>query len=175
MRIIDHLLAELAMESETTRRFLESLPADQVGFKPHEKSMTSGQLAMHVATIPGQMADMIMVDVFSMPEGDFQHEQPTREEILEAFDQSLAHARELLGTFDDEKLMSTWTLEMGGKPLASLPRITFVRYWILNHLYHHRGQFGMHLRLMGAHVPSSYGPTVDENFLDRMQEPVPSK
>ena len=68
--------------------------------------------------------------------------------------------------------MGNWTFKMHGKTIMTMPRTGFFRYWIMNHLCHHRGQFGVYLRLMGAVVPSSYGPTVDENFMDRMQEPA---
>ena len=53
-RIIDALLQELEQEAQTTRRVLERVPADKLAWKPHDKSMSLGQLALHVATVPGE-------------------------------------------------------------------------------------------------------------------------
>ncbi|HEY4001678.1 MAG TPA: DinB family protein [Candidatus Xenobia bacterium] len=164
MRIVDVLLAELEQEAKTTQKFLEAVAADKLDYKASDKSMTLGKLANHVATIPGFLVDWIKTDEFNMNSGDKMPEQKiTKESILAAFEKSLAHAREVLGTLDDTKIHSNWTFKMDGKTMYSMPKTAFVRTWMFNHLYHHRGQLGVYLRLTGAKVPASYGPTPDEN------------
>lgn len=164
MRIIDALIAEVKQEARTTRAFLEAIPADQLDYRPHEKSMSLGQLAAHVASIPGHMATWAMTDTFSYnPEAGGSKPSPTKEQILADFGSHLTDCLAKLDTVDDAKAQGMWTFEMGGKAMMTMPRCEFYRYWMLNHLYHHRGQLGVYLRLTGARVPSSYGPSGDEN------------
>ena len=164
MKHIDPLIAELKHESQTTRRFLEAVPADRLEYKPHEKSMTLGRLAQHIARIPGQISAMAMEDVFEFTPDKMQDPgAPTKDNILELFEKSLADALERLPSIDNEKAMATWKLIVGGREAMVLPRIAMVRAMLMNHLYHHRGQLGVYLRLTGAKVPSSYGPSGDEN------------
>lgn len=172
MRIIDSFIAELEQESKTTRKFLEALPADKLSYKPHEKSNSLGQLAMHVATIPGQMVDMALLETLDFKPEDMKTAMPTgtKDEILAAFEKSVAHCKEQFNTIDDAKAMGTWKMSMSGKELMSMPRIAMIRGWIMNHVYHHRGQLGVYLRLTGALVPSSYGPSGDENPMAEMME-----
>jgi uncharacterized damage-inducible protein DinB len=86
-------------------------------------------------------------------------------EILETFERSLSTAREVLGRMDDRTLMGTWTLQDSDRTLMSLPRIGLLRSILLNQTYHHRGQLSVYLRLLNVPVPSTYGPTADENPL----------
>lgn len=165
MRIADSLIMELEKEAQTTRKFLEAMPANQMSYKPHEKSMPAGRLAMHVASLLGVLVDWGMQDLFDMGtmETGFLDQQHTKEQILEAHDKSIAKVKEVLGKVDDQKLMAPWKMAMNGKQVMEMPRIGFFRFWMFNHLLHHRGQFGVYLRLMGAKVPASYGPSADEN------------
>lgn len=172
MKMIDAILMEMDQESKTTRKFLEAFPADKMNYKPHEKSMTAAQLANHVATIPGHLAEWAVQDTFNMVGGDksAQNEPKTKDEILQNFEKSLEQAKKLLSGLDDGKMMANWTFQIDGKTAMSMPRMVMVRSFIMNHLYHHRGQFGVYLRLMGAKVPSSYGPSADDNpMADLMQ------
>ena len=162
MRMADMLLAELEAEARTTRKFLEAVPHDSMGWKPHEKSMTAGKLAHHVATLEGFMADQATKDQWTT-EGPQHEVEPTKSMLLEAFEKSHARAKELLAKMDDQRMMGSWKFVMGGKELMAMPRWMMIRQFMLNHLYHHRGQLGVYLRLLGAKVPSSYGPSGDEN------------
>ncbi|MHB2019198.1 MAG: DinB family protein [Candidatus Xenobia bacterium] len=167
MKMVDMLLAELDAEAKTTRKFLQAVPHDSMGWKPHEKSMTAGKLAMHVATLEGFMADQAVYDQWTMT-GPGPEVEPTKSSILEAFEKSHTHAREVLSKFDDEKMLGTWKFVMGGQEINALPRWMMIRSFLLNHLYHHRGQLGVYLRLLGAKVPSSYGPSADDNPMAEM-------
>jgi uncharacterized damage-inducible protein DinB len=163
MKIIDGLLAELEQEADTTRRVLERIPEAHLSWKPHPKSMSLGQLALHVATVPGNVAQLAAVDTIPEPPAFVQPEATTASELVPALTESVARARQLLGGFDDVKMSATWRLQSGGREIMVLPRVALVRAIMLNHWYHHRGQLLVYLRLLNQSVPSVYGPTADEN------------
>ncbi len=163
MKIIDGLLAELDQEAVATRRVLERIPQEHLSWKPHPKSMSLGQLALHVATVPGNIADLAAVDTIPNPRPFVQAEAGSAAELIPALTESLAKARQLLGGFDDAKMNATWRLLRDGKELMAMPRAALVRSIMLNHWYHHRGQLLVYLRLLDQSVPSVYGPTADEN------------
>jgi uncharacterized damage-inducible protein DinB len=162
MKIIDALLAELEQEAATTRRVLERIPQGHLGWRPHPKSMSLGQLALHVATVPGNVAEIAARDT-SLPSDFVQAEAATAAELVPALTESVAKAKRVLGGFDDEKMGAMWRLQNNGKDLLAMPRVAFVRAIMLNHWYHHRGQLQVYLRLLNVPVPSVYGPTADEN------------
>jgi uncharacterized damage-inducible protein DinB len=162
MRIIDGLLAELDQEAATTRRVLERIPQEHLSWRPHPKSMSLGQLALHVATVPGLVAEIAAKDT-TMPNSFFQPEAATAAELTPALAESVAKAKHLLGSYDDAKMAATWRLTKDGKDVLVMPRVAFVRAIMLNHWYHHRGQLLVYLRLLNLPVPSVYGPTADEN------------
>jgi uncharacterized damage-inducible protein DinB len=169
MKLIDGLLAELEQEAHTTRRVLERIPQTHLSWKPHPKSMSLGQLALHVATVPGNVAERAAMDT-TEPSTFFQPEAASTAELLPALTDSVAKAKRLLGGFDDARMAATWRLQRDGKEILSMPRIAFVRAIMLNHWYHHRGQLLVYLRLLDQSVPSVYGPTADENpFAERLE------
>jgi uncharacterized damage-inducible protein DinB len=156
------MLDEFETQAPITRRFLERLPEDKLTWKPHEKSMTAGQLAYHLATGPGGVARFVSNNPAQAPEG-FQFPQPaSREEILKALDASLAIVRELLPSFDDAAMNETWCMVAGGKQILAQPRAAFLRDVMFSHWYQHRGQFSVYLRLLNVPVPASWGPSADE-------------
>ena len=161
MLIAQSLLAEFEAQAPVTRKFLERLPNDKLTWKPHARSMTAGQLAYHLAFVPGVVVRGAQKDQIAPP--DFQFPQPaTVQEILDAFDQSVATVREILPLFDDDAMNATWRIVAGDQEIASMPRAAFLRNIMLNHWYQHRGQFSVYLRLLGVPVPSSWGPSSDE-------------
>jgi uncharacterized damage-inducible protein DinB len=161
MRIIDALLAELEQEAKATARVLERVPDAHLRWKPHPKSYSLGQLALHVATVPGGVATLAARDTTASP-GFAQPEAASTGELLPALHASVATARELLGGFDDARMTATWRLVAGEREIMAMPRVAFVRAIMLNHWYHHRGQLLVYLRLLDLPVPSVYGPTADE-------------
>jgi uncharacterized damage-inducible protein DinB len=162
MAMIDILLQELEQEAHTTRRVLERVPDAHLGWKPHEKSMSLGQLALHVATVPGMVAEMTVQPFITVPE--FTQPSATRaDELIPALEASVAKARTLLRGMDDGALAFTWRLMDGDREVMALPRGALLRSIMLNHWYHHRGQLSVYLRQLGVPVPSIYGPSADEN------------
>ncbi len=163
MSIAQSFLAEFEQEAKTTRKFLERLPEDKLTGKPHERSMSAGQLALHIAASPGRVVQMASATAAEAPNFDGAHPQPaSRAEILQTLDPSLAAVREVLPTLDDNRMQATWSAQKDGRVVLSMPRTAFLRSILLNHGYHHRGQFGVYLRLLGAKVPAAYGPSADE-------------
>src|SRR5665213_2097740 len=165
MSIVDPILAEFDHESKTTRRVLERVPGDKLAWKPHARSMSLGQLALHIAQVPGNIAGFVAVPVYERPaNAPFgQKEAASTSEIMSAFDASLVKVKDVLRGLDDATVMSMWSLKAGEKTVMSMPRLAVIRNIMLNHWYHHRGQLSVYLRELDVPVPSIYGPSADEN------------
>jgi hypothetical protein len=100
MSTIEALLQELDQETQTTRRVLERVPGDHLHWKPHDKSMSLGQLALHVATVPGSVAEISVQSPFQLT--DFRQASATSSaELIPALEQSVARAKEILRAMDD--------------------------------------------------------------------------
>lgn len=164
MAIADSLVMELEREAATTKRVLERVPNDKLSWKPHPKSMSLGQLALHVAETPGVVADIASRSVHEISPAAFeQRAAGSAAELLPALEQSINKATTMLKGMDDGSAMSMWKAVRNGKEVFSAPRVGVVRTIMLNHWYHHRGQLSVYLRLLGVPVPSIYGPSADEN------------
>jgi uncharacterized damage-inducible protein DinB len=162
MALIDGLLQELEQEAQTTRRVLERVPQAHLGWKPHDKSMSLGQLALHIATVPGNVAQMIAQPSMQAPK--FVQPSATQvSELVQALEHSVRQARAALSSMDDAAVTATWRVFDGDREILSMPRIAALRAIMLNHWYHHRGQMSVYLRQLNVPVPSIYGPSADEN------------
>jgi uncharacterized damage-inducible protein DinB len=162
MALIDGLLQELEMEAQTTRRVLERVPDDKLSWRPHEKSRTLGELALHIATVPGGVAQLVATSPAQAPQ--FRDPSPaSASELLPALDESISTARKTLAGMSDETITATWRMMAGEREVIAMPRIAMLRSVMLNHWYHHRGQLTVYLRELGLPVPSIYGPSADEN------------
>ena len=163
MGMVDPMIMELEHEAATTRRVLERVPADKLGWRPHAKSRTLGQLAMHVATTPGALAELAHLNTFAFENAPPDVDPKSVKDIVDAHDASAAKAKQHLRRMDDAKAMGTWQGTMGGKAIFEVPRIGLLRSIMLNHWYHHRGQLSVYLRELNVPVPSIYGPSANEN------------
>jgi len=167
MAIRDAILPEFDNEMKTTRKTLERVPEGKGDWKPHEKSMTLGRLAGHMAELPTFASMALSSDSFDIRPVGGSTRQPlvmtSRQQLLEAFDKNVVAAREALSKASDEDFMKTWSVLAGGKPMITMPKVAVVRSFTLNHLIHHRGQLSVYLRLNNEPVPSIYGPSADEN------------
>jgi uncharacterized damage-inducible protein DinB len=162
MAIVDSILMELDQEAKTTQRVLDRVPEGKLTWKPHAKSYSLGQLALHIARVQGPLAEMASQDTFEIG-SMVQAEPANKKEIMDVFTQSTAKAKQILAKMDDARLLATWTLTKNGKVLMAIPRVGFIRAILLNHVYHHRGQLSVYLRLLDVPIPSIYGPSADEN------------
>ena len=165
MAIKDALLPEFDHEMATTRRLLERLPEVEFAWKPHDRSMALGQLAGHIANLPQWCSATLASTVFDLDAlpVDARPQLPaSRAAVLEEFDGKVAAARNQLTSTTDAEFMTPWTLKKGGQEVFTLPRISAIRSFVMNHLIHHRGQLSVYLRLKDVPLPSIYGPTADE-------------
>jgi len=163
LSIAQSLLQEFEQELGTTRTFLERVPEDRLTWRPHDKSMTAGELALHIAQVPAGVLQLSLADEAAPPDFRTRQSPRTLRDVLAALDRSAECVRMTLPTIDDQRMRQMFTVARDGKVLMSVPRVVFLRTIMLNHWYHHRGQLGVYLRLLGAKVPSSYGPSGDES------------
>jgi len=163
MALIDGMLQEFEQETQTTRRVLERVPDNQLAWRPHEKARTLGELALHVAMVPGGVAELVASPSPAQAPQFIDPSPKSTAELIPALDQSIAKVKKVLGGMDDAALMATWRLMKGDRELLAVPRVAMLRSVMLNHWYHHRGQLTVYLRALGVPIPSIYGPSADEN------------
>jgi uncharacterized damage-inducible protein DinB len=165
MTISEGLLPEFDQEMASARRTLERIPEDKLAWKPHEKSMTLGRLAGHVAELPGFGASAITtesLDFANRPAGSKPTVAESRKHVLEIFDKKVADMRAAIAKTSDAEWTKNWKLSAGDKVFFSGTKIMAVRRMMMNHIIHHRAQLGVYLRLNDVPVPSIYGPSADE-------------
>lgn len=162
MEIMPLLLKELEQEATTTRKFLNLVPLDKSDWKPHEKSMAMGSLAVHIASLPSWI-DLALnsggIDFATTP-----YEPPvinTSEDLLKIFEDSLSQGKQALANNKDEILDQKWTLRNGEQVLAEMTKYESARH-AFSQLIHHRAQLGVYLRLLNIPIPGSYGPSADD-------------
>lgn len=162
--MLDSMLNELRQEAATTRRVLERIPEDKLSWKPHPKSLSLGQLSLHVASIPGDLVGLAQLEEFDASQANFiPPEGSSLDQILTALENSVKTAENYLSGLDDKTATGNWRLTLRGEEVFSMPRIGMLRSIMLNHWYHHRGQLAVYLRLLEVPVPVIYGRSADEN------------
>lgn len=164
MSIKDAFIAELKFESSLTKKMLEKVPMDKRDWKPHERSMSLGRLATHIAQTTHWVTSVAHIDDF-----DFRKDYPftstsaaNNEELLGIFQTNLDAALEDLSNMSDEDFNKTWIVRNGEQVLFQIPKKVAVRGWAFSHMIHHRGQLSVYLRLLEVPVPGMYGPSADE-------------
>jgi len=162
MTIAQSLLAEFQAQAPITRRFHERLPEDKLTWKPHEKSMSAGQLAYHLASVPGGVIRFVQNNPAQAPEFANFPQPASRQEILKTFDDSIATVRDLLPKLDDACMKEAWRMVARGQEVLVQPQGQFLRDVMFSHWYQHRGQLSVYLRLLNVAVPASWGPSADE-------------
>jgi uncharacterized damage-inducible protein DinB len=163
MGVGESTLAEFTKEAQTTRRMLERFPEGKGDWKPHEKSMSLGRLAMHISEIPGFFSGIFDADELALGGGSREPRiAHSAAEALSVFDASAAAFTEKLSQFPDARLLEIWRFTVGGRVALELPRIAAIRAMVLSHSIHHRGQLSVYLRLLDVAVPGSYGPSADD-------------
>lgn len=166
MAIKDAFIAELKHESSLTKKMLEKVPLDKKEWKPHEKSMTLGRLATHVADISHWASDIVLIDDFDFMK-DFNMKPlavGSVEELMDLFQTNLDKAISDLSTMTDEDFNKIWTVRRGEQVMFQTPKKVAIRGWAISHMIHHRGQLSVYLRLLDVPIPGMYGPSADERM-----------
>lgn len=166
MTYVEMLLPEYDQEMANTRKLLECVPDGNMDWKPHEKSMSLGRLAGHVAELPSWAVNTIQMEVLDLTPAAGEGFKPliatSSRELVTAFDRNVAEARTAISSASDEHLARIWKLIFKGQVVLSMPRSAVLRNMVLNHLIHHRAQLGVYLRLNNVAIPGMYGPSADE-------------
>lgn len=162
MAVNDGLMGELDYEVISTRKVLERIPADKFDWKPHEKSMTMGNLANHLADMFSWYKITLEQDELDFAAGYEQPKAETAEQLTAILDKNFAEAKESLQKAAPESFSQPWTLRSGEHVIFTLPKMATLRTFVVNHIVHHRAQLALYLRLNDIAVPSMYGPSADE-------------
>jgi len=158
------LAAELDAEAAITRRVLQRVSDDHLAWQPHPKSMTLGQLAQHIAAIPGNVSRMARQDGVDMATRRTEYlPAESASDLLATLDASVAATREFLDGLDEATANGLWRMTFGDREIFAIPRLGVMRTMCLNHLIHHRGELVVYLRLLNVPVPIVYGRSADEN------------
>jgi uncharacterized damage-inducible protein DinB len=162
MTIPELFLQEFDVEMPGTRKLLERVPEASFSWKPHEKSMTLGRLASHLADLPARCATIITTEELVRQPGFTPWSAASTADLLDHFDAATTAARAALAGLRDDQLTAMWTLKMGDRVLTSLPRVMALRRVFMNHIIHHRAQLGVFLRLLDVPIPGIYGASADD-------------
>ena len=162
--LVQSLLGEFMYEAENTRKLLNAIPDSALGYKPSEKSWTTGQLGSHIAEMYNWWQPTIELSVFDMTTYKYDKGDISKAStIVGKFEENVKLAQASLEKATDESMMEMWSMVMGDKVLVPpAPRIQMIRGFLMNHLYHHRGEMIVYLRASGNKVPGLYGPTADD-------------
>lgn len=165
MAIKDALLPEFDHEMGSTRRVLERVPAADLAWAPHEKSFTMGKLAAHIANINTWVhatLDLSVFDLATLGEEARPKGPASIEDLLKTFDDNVKKARAKIDVQPDPAFLAPWTLKQGSHEIFTMPKISVLRSFVMNHVIHHRGQLTVYLRLRNVPLPALYGPSADE-------------
>ena len=162
MSIKDGILAELNHETNNTRRVLNNLTQEHWDYKPHEKSMTLGQLAAHVVELHTWVSTALDGDSFDFHSQYQPLAQTDLESLKNTLDEYLQKNIEYVNSVNEEEWFKEWTLKAGDHVISQLPKLAALRYILNNHLIHHRGQLTVYMRILDLPLPGIYGPSADE-------------
>ncbi len=163
MTLNQSLIAEFQMEAANTRKMLERVPVDQSDFKPHGKSMALGKIASHIAELPGWVAYTLNSDKLDLATREYKPLVATHvDQLLALHDEKTAEAIAAIEQAPIEEFTKMWTLSRGEHVVFTMPKISVIRAFAFNHIYHHRGQLSVYLRMLGVPVPGMYGPSADD-------------
>jgi uncharacterized damage-inducible protein DinB len=162
MKLSQTLLAEVKEEAAATRKLLALVPLEKGDFKPHEKSMSLKRLTVHVAEISGWWKDCLVQDELDFSKGNFAPKEfNTTADLLAYHDMLVANSEKILNEIKEEEFDRPWTMRNGDQIYFTMPKSKVVRTWCMNHLYHHRAQLTVYLRLLDIPLPGTYGPSAD--------------
>lgn len=159
---MEAFIHEIKQEAESTRNLLALIPFDKLDFKPHEKSMTLKALSFHVAEISGWWKECLVQDELDFSKMDYKPKDlKTVDELLALHDDLVEKSIKILNNVTEDDLMKPWTMRNAEQIYFTAPKVGVVRTWCMNHLYHHRGQLTVYLRLLNVPLPATYGTSAD--------------
>ncbi|MBT8495045.1 MAG: DinB family protein [Deltaproteobacteria bacterium] len=162
-QIAKGIVAEFQYESANTRKMLERIPEDKFDWQPHDKSMTLGRLATHLAEMPEWCGTILDQDELDLAGSDYEPKTAgSVADLLELFDTNAAAFADRVSGCTDEEMLAGWTLRAGENVFGTQPKVGALRAFILSHAVHHRGQLSVYLRLLDVSLPQVYGPTADD-------------
>ncbi len=164
MHLVSPILSELDREGASTLKMLERLPAEQLEWQPHAKSMSLGRLAWHIASIPKAVGRMLDAGEFELTTARPAPAPPAGADIVGEFKRNLDDMRLRVKAFDDDTIRQPFTLKRGGEVVQTMPKIAVLRNIYMNHTIHHRGQLSVYLRLLDVPLPAIYGTSADETL-----------
>lgn len=163
--IKEGLLKEFEYEAENTRKLLKAIPDSALEYRPQPQLWSIAQLASHIVEVYNWYKDTFEVDDFDM--GNYRYDKgdiTKTENIVAKFEENYAKAKQVLENSDEATYFNNWSMSMNGATfIGPAPRISMVRGFLFDHLYHHRGELVAYLRASGNKVPGLYGPTYEES------------
>jgi uncharacterized damage-inducible protein DinB len=163
MSTIDSLIAEFEHEAQTTRKHLERLPEDKLGWRPHPKSFTATALASHITEMVGWTETILNEDGLDFDPSTYKpYQAASVADLLKTFDDNVAKSKKALAGAADDTLTQPWSLKVSGSVWFERPKAAVLREFAFSHIIHHRGQLSVYLRLLEIPVPATYGPSADE-------------
>ena len=164
MTIAASMLPEFDNEMKSTRAVLARTTDALAQWKPHAKSMSMGQLAIHLQSLVGWIPKIISateIDFATPAAQSLNLTWQSAAKALETFDSAVAAGRAAIAGASDEEMMVPWSLRAGEHVIMTMPRVAVLRVVVMNHIIHHRGQLTVYLRLNDIPLPEIYGPTAD--------------
>ena len=150
-------LERLKAERPAFVNVLRALPADQLGYKPHERNSSAGDIAWFLVLELRSLIDML-------EKGEVHWSQPPKpsslDEIAGQYEAAFDELQRIVAADDGSKWDRKCDMYFGGKLMKSSP-FGETAWDFLFDAVHHRGQLTAYLRPMGGKVPSVYGPTAD--------------
>lgn len=164
MSIKKSYLIELDHETKNTKRILERIPNNKLDWRPHEKSMSLGELATHVVELHSWVHKAIPKDVFDFKVDYSPLKVSSVDELKTILSAGLEANKATIENIAEADWFNEWVLKAGDYEIARLPRAGAIRFIVNNHIVHHRGQLTVYLRLLDIAVPGLYGPSADEGM-----------
>ena len=162
MDIRQEMLDEFREELSTTQRILERIPEDKLAWQPQPTSMVLGQLAMHLASLPGNVVKITRDYSFDLAARNREVSLPKEmAEVLAVFEQSAHDVETAFMETSEDHAKGLWRIMRGEREVLARSRYKIWRAFLLNHRYHHRGQLTVYLRLLDLPSPSVYGASAD--------------
>lgn len=164
MSIKKAILIELEREKENTKRVISRLENDKFGYKPHEKSMSLGELANHIVELHNWVDFVLNKETLDFHTDYVPLKLTTVDALIETLEKGFEKNKATIEQMDENVVFENWTLKAGDHVIATMPKTGALRFIVTNHLVHHRGQLTVYMRLLDIPVPGVYGPSADDRM-----------